>query len=657
MTLTHQKPVCSDELRKQTQQIFALRKQDGCLDEALLLARAVYATNSTDPWVVKALGWTLYDCIKRAQKAEKLGDVKRFETEIRNLNITADTDEILFKQFEFILKTLSPELKALAEAKKLSKKGQHLAAADIYRKIVKNNPDNAEAKTNTGWELYRLLKVQSGLQQTVALLREYASLKFNTKPSVLHSLFLSESCKLSEDWSDFYKFVKWWKIELLRPEDWKDRFNKDGSISYPPLASTLVTSLYKNAKKFHKRGPEHKWILLFVRKVAETTDSDWAPYYLAKMTVWFEGDLTGIKDLLIPLIRTKQREFWAWQTLAECSTDPEEKLNFYARSVVTTAGIDDFKVELYHQFALFLAQANQHTLASLVVNRYLAIQNKKKKQIPSDITALQRAPWFESQTKDDLNERLMSAAEEANRFLFKDLPWTSANFIEVLESKDGRPPLTILLIADKGSCKTRNRSSALERPDRGAPIRAKLFWPSVNKTPPKPGEPPHGTPLAEIYAWELRQDGTPYDCAKKRVGVVSQTNEEKRFARVSLNEKLFGLLHFDTFPDSRQLQLGDVVIIWATDILSGNKDSVRILNFRKKSKCSVDGLYCAFKGSINIRNGNAFGFVKDTVDIFVSPHLVSAHHLVDQVLIKGWAVCQWNKKKGKPSWNVLTIDI
>lgn len=643
------------DVRATTQQITALRKE-GKLDEALQLARPLYAAYTKDIWVVRALGWTLYFFIKQEQKAGKLDKAKELATELQKLGITAETDETLFKMSEFILKTLTPEFAELNAAKALRKNGQHAAAADILRETVKKYPGSSEAKTSLGWELYQLLHVEADLKRSIDLMREYCRLKLNTKPEKLNSLVLSEACKRAEKWSDFSNFVEWWTTEYLTAEDWQESFCPDGSGHYPSLAAKLAASLYRNAKLFHKRGPAFQWMLPFVQKVVETTDSDWTPYYLARLTVWFEADLAGVKDLIVPLVKAKQNEFWAWQALAACTTDTNEKTAFYARAVLSTAGDEDFKVDLYHQFALFLAQTNQHAIASQVAGRYVALQTKNEKSPAPDITEMQRASWFDNQSKDDLTKKLQSAADEATRFLFKDHPWTSANFIEVLESQDGRPPLTVLLLADKGYCKVKKRCPSVDRPERGAPISVKLFWPPLSTRPLKPGESPPRPPLGIIVDWEPRCDGVPYDCSKKYWAVVAYIDTNKGVAKIAVSSRLIGYIHYSEFPDVHILSPGDLITIWTNDLRDTKEPIVHVLNYSTTSRRSVKGLYKEFEGQICIRAGNPFGFVKGSTDIHVSPNLVSRHRLSDNQRIRGWALCEWNKKKAQQGWNALIIE-
>lgn len=643
------------DVRATTQQIKALRNE-GRFGEALQLARPLYVACPTDRWVVGALGWTLYYYIKKEREAGNLEKAKELAIELQNMKVSAETDDILFKQTEFVLKTLSPEFAELATARELSKSGQHVAAVNVLRETVKKYPDSSEAKTSLGWELYRLLHVETDLMRSIELIREYCPLKLNTKPDRLQSLFLSEACKRAAKWRDFGKFVEWWNTEYLTAEDWQESFRPDGSDPYPSLAVKLATALYKNAKLFHKRGTSHQWMLPFVRKVVETTNSDWTPYYLARMTVWFEADLTGVKDAIAPLVKAKQNEFWAWQALADCTTDAIEKMAFYARAVLSTAGDEDYKVDLYHQFALFLAQTNQHALASQVARRHIGIQAKKDKQPAPDIAEMQRAAWFDNQSKDDLTERLKPAAEEATRYLFKSAPWTSANFIEVRESQDGRPPLTILLLADKGYCKLKKRCASSVRPERGAPISVKLFWPPMSTKPLKPGDPPPGPPLGIIVDWEPRCDGVPYDCAKKYWAVVTYIDTNKGAAKIAVSSRLVGFIHFSEFPNAHTLTPGDVITIWTNDLQNTKDTIVHVLNYSTTSRCPIKGFYQAFKGQICIRAGNPFGFVKGNNDIHVSPNLVLRHHLSDNQQIRGWALYEWNKKRAQPGWNALIIE-
>ncbi len=636
-----------------TQQIFALCK-DKKLEEALQLARPLYAEHANDPQVVKSLGWTLYDCVKAERDAGGLDRARQLLGELQALNITAETDEILHKQLSFISNTLSEEKARINSAKKLSKAGQHAEAAGILRKVVEQYPESEDAKISLGWELYRILSHEANDERAFLLIRQYARLKLNTKPDQLHSLFLTEACKRAESWPNFYAFVAWWNVNNLREEDWRDYCREEGAEPFPSLVVKLAKALYKNAKKFHKRGASNQAILPFMRMVVGKTDHDWTPYYLAKMAVWFEADLSGVKDLVVPLVKAKQTEFWAWQSLADCSIDVVEKTAFYARAVLSPAGNEDYKVDLYHQLALFFAETRQDLLASLSARRYIALRSKKDATLSADIVAMQRAEWFDSQSVDDLNNRLKKPAEDAVLLLFKDHPWTCANFVDVLNSHDGRPPLTVLLLADKGYCKVKKRFVSDYRPAPGTPINVKLFWPPPSTKHLKPGDPPHMPPLAVIVDWEPREAGKPYDLAKKSYGVVSLVNTQKGFVRVSLSAQRFGLLHYDTFPSAKDLALGALLIVWIND--TKKEKRIPLLHFEKKERGEVKNLYREFSGAISIKAGSLFGFVQGAADIFVPPDLVLAHKLVDSQQVKGWAIAEWDKKKARAGWGALTIE-
>ena len=416
---------------------------------------------------------------------------------------------------------------------------------------------------------------------------------------------MSEACKHAKNWPEFTGFVKWWNTDFLSSEDWCGKTTDDGNGKFPSLAEKIVKALYWCVKKHHKRGVEHAWMLPFVQKVVEITDGDWTPYYLAKLAAWFNAEVSGVKESLVPLVKAKQREFWAWLSLAECTVHEDEKMAFYSRAVVTPSGEEDYKVELYHQFALFLERKSQHGLCSLIVSRYIEIQTRKKKSIDVEISAIRGEIWFESTLKDNLDERLHQYAEEAGRFLFKDHPWTKANFIEILPSNDGRPPLAILLIEGKGNCKIRNRCSGRECPERGTAINVKLFWPPPSSKPVKQGEPPHSPPLGEIYDWESRQDGKSYDCANKVLGVVSQVDPEKGFVRLAFSARSFGLLYYDSLPISKLLKIGDVVTAFVdkpNKIIPENR--VRIHNFEVVGRQAVRNLYHEFNVKLEIRPQN-----------------------------------------------------
>ena len=121
--------------------VFSERKVN--LDNAYKMALELINQNSTDEWNQRALAWCLIDLIKRDVKENKIINLETYKAKLENIVLD---DEILNKQKEFVLGLLNPNQKEMkekiAQAKILSKQGNHRDAANIYFKLLKEHNDN-----------------------------------------------------------------------------------------------------------------------------------------------------------------------------------------------------------------------------------------------------------------------------------------------------------------------------------------------------------------------------------------------------------------------------------------------------------------------------------------------------------------------------------
>lgn len=76
-----------------------------------------------------------------------------------------------------------------------------------------------------------------------------------------------------------------------------------------------------------------------------------------------------------------------------------------------------------------------------------------------------------------------------------------------------------------------------------------------------------------------------------------------------------------------------------------------VLTCELTDKEPIDKIIRSFSGSIEI-NGK-FGFADD---VFIDYTLISEHHIEDEDYIKGLAIINYNKIKGKWGWKAISIS-
>lgn len=223
-----------------SKKVFELRR-NGELVQALNLGRKCLNENPNDDWSKKALGWVLYDLIKKSFDKNELEEAKVFLFELRNIEIQ---DDILTPKIEQFQNQLNPQRLILISAKNASQASNNKEAIKLYRQAVNELPDDKEANYGLGWCLARELKDliakdPPDIIQIRKVLAEYYRLSV-PKPDKLHSLILTYFVKISDKYPKNIDFIKWWDVDNLRPEDYIEEYDNVKKIKYKSLAQKIA---------------------------------------------------------------------------------------------------------------------------------------------------------------------------------------------------------------------------------------------------------------------------------------------------------------------------------------------------------------------------------------------------------------------------------
>ena len=103
----------------------------------------------------------------------------------------------------------------------------------------------AHLQTSMGWTIYRSLTAELPSQEVRKLLYQYVNLKDIERPSLLHSLILAKVVRLYGRLNDFdfTSFLRYWRVQTLRAEDWKAQKVNDKWV--PSLAEKVLSRLFK----------------------------------------------------------------------------------------------------------------------------------------------------------------------------------------------------------------------------------------------------------------------------------------------------------------------------------------------------------------------------------------------------------------------------
>lgn len=307
--------------------ITRLRKE-GKLKEAHSLALEGMAHQPEDIWIRRAYCWVLYamtkQCLEKGDLKEAAGHFETFLT----LKMPAD-ETILYENFNHFALRLHP--KAI-KAKKLSEEKKYKEALRMLWDLLEeeNLKTLPDLHIRIAWEIWHVLKTleeASGpnLKALEKLTEQYRQLTYLPRPSLAHSVVLGQLLRLPEGLRGSFDFGEWFKFWRI-PEDFMEKdwlpYNQA-----PSLAERACNAWSRSLVQKGRFLPPEE-VASALEKLEAIADAHpgftWLPYFTAKIRLATStGSPEEARARLLPFVRSKHTEFWAWDLLAD-AFPPEE---------------------------------------------------------------------------------------------------------------------------------------------------------------------------------------------------------------------------------------------------------------------------------------------------------------------------------------------
>lgn len=335
-----------------------------------------------------------------------------------------------------------------------------------------NLPAQASRDEQLCWEMRKILATLAKRQyppyaEIAELLRALPALSLAPVASLGRSLLLQTALKFKEQLPA--EWWAWWNFELLRPEDYVKELFTPADTGKPMRLPALAETAYgAYAKSLIKRlTPTDKMTGVFGQSIqaqlqADTrleaqallprleelstshADYSWLGYYRAKLLVAL-GDIVAALPTLLPLVRQKSGEYWAWQLLAETlrSTDSAAALACYYRATQCSSE-EMYLGRVRETLAGLLHGAGHFGLAQEQLRRLTQAKQAEGKQPPYTAKQLMGQPWFAEVYPVDkaLPAALLAGAETA---AYGDLPWQPVVLQEMIAATAEKPARVRLL--------------------------------------------------------------------------------------------------------------------------------------------------------------------------------------------------------------------
>jgi tetratricopeptide (TPR) repeat protein len=392
-----------------------------------------------------------------------------------------------------------------------------------------------------------------------------------------------------------------------------------------------------------EQNKEHiEWAAEFVgQHYMSFPENEWCPYYYGQLLVK-TGDLERARELILPIVRRKRGEFWAWDKLAATFGPDQGEIRLACLCKALQCGVknEGFLVKIHQKLAQIFAELERFPEAKYETERAVQIREANDWKIPQPLRNMQSASWYSdaaaATNNDDLYREYAPRAEE---IIYEDLPSLPAVVVHQMRSAQNRPGRTFIgyLHADEikeVGIKTK-LFACLAKAEQG-----RAMWVRIDSSGPKP-----------VVVSVKERDAERWDIIATQIGVVMHLNKEKGVTSVALDRNAFCLFHHDRFPEVQSIHPGTFVAVRA--LHDDRRDMLRALSFEIKNETPPSSFCREFAGHLSVKDGHSFGFADQNV--YIPGELISGNGLTDGDLIKGIAVMQLNKRRNEYGWRAVAV--
>jgi len=620
-----------------TKEVFQLRRE-GRLQEALQLARQLYAENPADPWNNKALFWSLYsvwkDCGQPAQK-------RYVAEEIFALQMPAD-DQMAQHALDAVRRAHDPAAPVIAKARELSQAGNHEQAAATLESFLHQHPDNSAVQTSLAWEIWwqlnGLLKEEKPPVRDIGnLVRRYARCGAVERPSIIHSRMLEIVARAgcAKAFPKFCAFLDWWGATAnIRTEDLTGQAKDDGH-EFRSVVQHAVAAIGKTIEDEPDEDHAQTALEFMETYVPYYPKEEWFSYYLG-LGLCRVGRLDEALNRLIPIARSKSGEFWVWHKLAACfPADDIRRLACLCRSVLCKVRGPEFLLTVRHDLASALHAFGHDDVARHEIELVIELRQQHQNdgwKIPPELASLQEQGWFKAAEPKDGTDLFRTLAKQADDILMHSIPWTRA-LLQARDVPGQKAPLAIVLLElPTGPETVRLRMTAFDvlgdlQP--GTPISVRVTTADDHK---------------HVLALE-RRDGQPWDLLPEFSAIVTRMNQHKGVTNLLLlSSGETSLAHHDDLPEAAKLHPGNFVHVRST----AGRDVKHARTLRASFQPDPSPFWKSFEGLFRPREKGG-GHVGD---VFVPAYLVDGVSVASKV--SGLAVKQ-RGDRGDSWWVAIKI--
>lgn len=356
-------------------------RQAGKLVDAYAMAKAELEADLSNIWGKRNLSWVLY-----AQLDELASNLDAFIAKINEVKeLDLPTSEEMF--FENISIVISKAARLITQE----------ATLDINK-------------------IHRLF---DSIKQL--------SLKRNSK---WFSVLFNAMHKGMKESNRYIEFADWWDFKNFRPEDFQKEKMPNGrevmaiaEQAYIAYAKHLLPKQEADGNIIFNKEKTLAFLPLLEGIVENYPQYQYPGYFQAKLLLALGDNTEHVLAILLPFVKRKRNDFWAWDVLSEVYKDDEEKVHACYCKALSLRSPQEMLVNLRQRMATIFINKKLFNEAKTEIEHLAAARGNAGWTLPNIVRDWMQQEWFvAAQANKSNTDYYAQYSHLADELLYNDKP-------------------------------------------------------------------------------------------------------------------------------------------------------------------------------------------------------------------------------------------
>jgi hypothetical protein len=329
------------------------------------------------------ISWVYYDYLKQNNSPDNFVLFIYWLNEIKKLRLSIE-EGILFEQLNW-------------------------QVGKMAFSLIKSNPQNH----NNGIQLFEAIQ----------------SLLF-PKPSEGYSFLFKALHKCLKESVIYTQFADWWDFKNFRPEDFqKDKMPNGKEImaiaeqAYIAYAKHLLPKKGIDGSIIFNKEKTLAFLPLLEAIVENYPQYQYPGYFQAKLLLALGDNADHILAILLPFVKRKKNDFWAWDVLSEVFPEEQEKVIACYCKALSLRSPEEMLVNLRQRMATIFINKNLFNEAKTEIENLSAARVREGWALPNIVNHWKQQEWYKTaQAKKSNVEYYAQYTHLADELLYSDKP-------------------------------------------------------------------------------------------------------------------------------------------------------------------------------------------------------------------------------------------